>query len=329
MNTTRWGIIGPGNIAHDFAKDLQHVSTPQTIQAVLGKSKKSTESFVQEFNVPQVFTDLDEFVEKAAIDAAYIATPHTFHYEEVMACLQHRIPVLCEKPMTINSDQCEELIRTAHDNKTFLMEGMWIRFLPSIQHLLQIIACGDIGKIVSIKAAMCYKAPHDPHSRFFDPELGGGSLLDLGVYPVFLSLLLMGKPHTVKAIGTLSEEGVDEDCSILFHYKTGQRAILESSLTSSAVTPAEITGEKGIIRILNPWFEKASGLEVHLYDEGKVIYPCQWEGRGLQFETEEMLNCIRNNKIESDLLSHDFSRNLIGLMDEIRSQVRVTYDMYE
>jgi predicted dehydrogenase len=329
MEITRWGIIGPGNIAHDFAKDLAFVNSPQRVQAVLGNSKKNTESFAEEFNVSQVFFDLETFIEKADIDIAYIATPHTLHYKEVMACLNHKIPVLCEKPMTINAAQCETLITAAVNNNTFLMEGMWIRFLPSIQQLLDIVQSGIAGKVVSIKASMCYKAPYDRNSRFFDPELGGGSLLDLGIYPVFLALLLLGKPNTIKAIGTLSGEGVDEACSVLFHYKTGQHAILESSLLSDAVTPAEIACEKGIIKILSPWFEKAEGIEVDLYDEGKIIYPCQWPGRGMQFETEEVLECIKNNKIASDLLSHDFSRNLIKIMDEVRSQIKVTYDMYE
>jgi predicted dehydrogenase len=329
MKATKWGIIGPGNIAHHFARDLEYAGTPQQIQAVLGKDKESIKNFAEEFNVPQVFTDPDEFMAEATIDAAYVATPHALHYEEVLSCLRHNIPVLCEKPMTINTEQCNELIATARHHKTFLMEGMWLRFLPSIQHLLNIIEDDQIGRIVSIKASMCYKAPHDAGNRFFNPELGGGSLLDLGIYPVFLALLLLGKPDTIKAIGTLSDEGVDEDCSMLFHYKTGQHATLESSLVSGENTPAEIAGEKGTITILNPWFEKSGGIEVHRYDEGRIIYPCQWPGHGLQFETEEVLNCIRNNKISSDILPHSFSRDMITVMDEILSQVKVTYDMYE
>jgi predicted dehydrogenase len=329
MNTTRWGIIGPGKIAQVFANDLEQLNSHQQIQAVMGHTEKNTLSFAKEFNVPQVFFELEDFLNNAEIDIVYIATPHTLHFEQVLACLNRKIPVLCEKPMTINTRQSEELITVARTTNTFLMEGMWIRFLPSIKLMLEIIQRGDIGKIISIKASMCYKAPYDPHSRYFDPELGGGSLLDLGIYPVFLALLLLGKPDTIKAVGTLTGEGVDEDCSVLFHYKNGQRAMLESSLLTDTDIPAEIIGEKGMIRILNPWFEKCAGIEVHLYDEGKTVYPCKWPGHGLQFEIEEVLDCLSNKKISSDLLSHDFSRQLMMVMDEIRSQVKVTYEMYE
>lgn len=328
MKITKWGIIGPGTIAHHFANDLGLLRSPQQVQAVLGHTKNNTESFAKEFAVPQLFSRLEDFVENADIDIVYIATPHTLHYEEALECLHHRIPVLCEKPMAINLEQCNGLISTAEKNKTFLMEGMWIRFLPSIRQLLHIIERGDIGRIVSIKASMSFKAPYNPASRYFDPDLGGGSLLDLGIYPVFLSLLLIGKPSTVKAIGNLSDKGVDEDCSVLLHYKSGQHAILESSLTHEE-SHAEITGEKGIVKILNPWFEKSAGIEVHLFDEGTTVYPCQWYGHGLQFEAEEALRCLNEQKISSDMLPHEFSRTMIAVMDEIRRQIHVTYDLHE
>jgi predicted dehydrogenase len=329
MKCIRWGIIGPGKIAHDFAKDLALLESPQKIQAVLGHQPNNTADFAKEFNVSQTFTDQEEFIKNAEIDVAYIATPHTLHHEQALACLDNKIPVLCEKPMTINLDQCNELIAASQRNKTFLMEGMWIRFLPSIQQLLYFISRGDIGRIVSVKASMGFKASPDPDSRFFNPDLGGGSLLDLGIYPVFLALLLLGKPDTIKAIATLSGAGIDENCSILLQYKGRQHAILESTLLSQKETPAEITGEEGTIKILHPWFEKAGGLEIDSYNKGKVIYPTRWPGHGLQFEAQEVLNCIRDRKISSDILSHEFSRDIIAVMDDIRKQINVTYEMYE
>jgi predicted dehydrogenase len=327
MKITRWGLIGPGNIAKDFARDLQFVSTPQRIQAVLGDDWSHTQNFAKEFNVPQVFFDLETFIENADIDIVYITTPHTLH-KVVRTCLENKIPVLCEKPMSINAGLCSELITASRNNNAFLMEGMWIRFLPSIKLLLQIVESGKIGRILSLKASISSKAPSNAHNRSYGPGPGSSSS-DLGIYPVFLALLLLGKPNTIKAIGTISQEGVDEDCSVLFHYKAGQHAVLESSLVSQTAMTAEITGEKGTIKIFNPWFEKAAGLEMHVYDEGRIIYPCQWPGRGLQFEIEEALTSIHNNKISSDLLSHNFSRDLITVMDEVRDQIKVTYDMYE
>jgi len=329
MKTINWGIIGPGSIARDFAKDLDLIDEPQQIKAVVGHKTGSTNEFAKEFMVPDSFTDFDQFIKKAKVDVVYISTPHPQHFEQALSCLQNKIPVLCEKPMTINAEQSAKLIAAAREHNTFLMEGMWIRFLPSIRQVLSLIKEGTIGNIVSVKASMSYKAPPDPSSRYFDPVLGGGSLLDLGIYPVFLAYLLMGKPGTIKAIGTLTQEGVDAACSILFHYNSGQQAILESSLLAQTDLPAEIAGEKGTIKILDPWYEKAKGIELHLYNEDKIIYPCEWPGHGLHFEVQEVLNCIRNKKIESEKMSHSFSLEMIQIMDEIRNQINVTYDMYE
>jgi predicted dehydrogenase len=329
MKSTRWGIIGPGKIAHDFANDLARLDTPQQIQAVLGHTKKGNEDFAKEFNVSQLFTDQEEFIKNAEIDVAYIATPHTLHHAQALACLDQKIPVLCEKPMTINLEQCNELIAASQRNKTFLMEGMWIRFLPSIQQVLYFIERGDIGRIVSIKASLGFKAPQDPDSRLLNPALGGGSLLDLGIYPVFLALLLLGNPDRIKATGSLSEKGIDEDCSILFQYKNKQHAILGSTLLSQHEIPAEIVGEKGVIKILNPWFEKTKGIEIEIFDKGKIVYPCQWPGHGLQFEAEEVVKCISDHKTGSDILPNEFSRDMITVMDDVRKQIHVTYEMYE
>jgi predicted dehydrogenase len=231
--------------------------------------------------------------------------------------------------MVINRRQCEELVNASRKHKTFLMEGMWLRFLPSIQHLLSLLKEGKIGNIVSIKANMCYKAPYDPESRYFDPELGGGSLLDLGIYPVFLSYLLLGKPDTIKAIGTLSKDKVDVTCSVLFHYRNGQHAVLESSLVTGTDLPAEISGDKGIIKILNPWFEKSKGLELAIFGEEKTVYETSWDGHGLQFETAEVLKCLERKQIESEIISHQFSLDIMEILDEIREQIQVIYKKYE
>ena len=328
MKMTRWGIIGPGNIARNFVQDLKLLDGPQIVAAILGNTPDSTKQFAEDFQISNYYTDAEEFFQHE-MDVVYIASPHTLHYEHSLQCLQHHLPVLVEKPMAINLEQCEELTGLSKKNRAFLMEGMWIRFLPGIQQVLQMIKDGVIGNIVSIKASMGYKAPPDSNSRYFDPALGGGSLLDLGIYPVFLSLLLLGKPRTIKAIGTLSDQGIDEVCSVLFHYRDGQHAILESTLVSGSDLPAEIAGEKGVIKILDPWYEKSAGIELNIYGEGKVVYPCSWEGHGLQYEAAEVLNCLNTKEYESKLMSHAFSRMVIEVMDEIRSQINVVYDMYE
>ncbi|MEO6313840.1 MAG: Gfo/Idh/MocA family oxidoreductase [Chitinophagaceae bacterium] len=329
MNPLNWGIIGPGNIAHDFARDLQRIHPSQRIAAVLGNRAEHVEAFNKEFNVPAGFTDLDLFIKNSRVDIVYISTPHPMHFKEALACLENNIHVLCEKPLTLNATQCEKLIAASEKYQCFLMEAMWIRFLPGIQKVLSIIKEGAIGNVISIKASMGYKAPKNESNRYFNPDLGGGSLLDLGIYPVFLAQLLLGKPSGVIAGGKLSDKGVDETCAILMHYEQGQHALLHSSIITQTDQPAIIEGDKGVIKILNPWFEKSPGIEWQVYDKEKQHFPVDWEGHGLQFETEEVLQCIDDGKIESSLFSHSFSLQLSETLDEIRKQLNVTYDKYE
>ncbi len=284
MNNYKWGVIGPGNIAHNFAEDIKLVHPEQTIEAVFSDHEKSANEFADKFLIAKRFTSMNDFIRNGAVDIAYIATPHAMHYEQIKVCLQNKIAVLCEKPIVLNHEQLDELTTLATTNKTFLMEAMWVRFLPSFINLLQLIKENTIGKIIRVKASMAFKAPQDDNNRFYDPEKGGGSLLDLGVYCIFLSTLLAGKPSTIKSIGKLSDKKIDEACCTLLSYNNDAYAILESSILMNQNQPAEINGTKGTIKILNKWFEKSKGIEVDLDDENKINIPLDWKGHGLQFE---------------------------------------------
>ena len=329
MNSYNWGIIGPGSIATDFANDMKLVSGLQKISAVLSHHVDSANEFADEFGVALRYTDMEEFIKNGKVDIAYIATPHPFHYEAIKSCLENHIAVLSEKPIVINYEQYEELRKLSIQNNTFLMEGMWIRFLPSIRKLMELIGQKKIGEIISFKASMYYKAPDDENNRYYDPEKGGGSLLDLGVYCVFLSTLLLGNPQEIKAVGRLSDKKIDEACGMLLSYKHGCYAMLESSLLIKNNKPAEIFGTKGVIRILDPWFEKSSAIEVELFNGEKEEIPLSWDGHGFQFEMEEVINCVSSRKIESSLLSENITGEVLKIMDEVRNQLDVTYDKYE
>jgi len=329
MDVFNWGIIGPGNVATEFANDLKFIAAiPQQVKAVLSHTAESGEKFSKNIAVESVFTDLNKFL-GAGLDAVYIATPHTLHHQYAMSCLQHKIPVLCEKPITINTEQLEGLIKIAQDNNVFLMEGLWTRFLPSTRKVLDLLQEDKIGKIISVKANMSFRAPHDKNNRYFNPELGGGSLLDLGIYPVFLATLLLGKPFSIKASAIVSEDDIDQACSILMNYENDQYAILESSLLTQTEMEAEIAGEKGRIKILHPWTETPSGILLEIYDEGKTEFPCEWEGRGFQFEIAEVVQCIGQKRIESPHLPHSLSLQVMRIMDETRKQVNVKYKKFE
>jgi predicted dehydrogenase len=335
MEAFKWGIIGPGSIARDFIDDLKHVKEPQTVQAVTGRREEKTRKFAEEFKVPQYFTDLEKFLHETKIDGVYIATPHSLHYEEVIACLNRKIPVLCEKPMAINKEQIGKMIACAKENGTFLMEGMWIRFLPSIRKVLEIVQSGKIGNIVTIRASLTYKAPKDDNNRYFNPDLAGGSLLDLGVYPVFLSQLLLGKPDSIKAFARLSDDGIDETCSALLQYAGRATSIIDCSFITENEAVADILGDKGMIRIASPWNEKPAGIRLTVYkqvgrdDDEVTEHSCEWPGRGFQYEVEEMLDCIDRKQIESKQLSHQLSLDLMDTMDTIRNQVGIRYEKFE
>jgi predicted dehydrogenase len=329
MKTFNWGIIGPGSIARDFVDDLKYVKSSQRVVAVLSHREESAREFSSEYSIGGCYTDIDAFLRHPEIDAVYIATPHTAHFEQTLACLENKIPVLCEKPLVLNAIQAKSLIDSSKRNNTFLLEGMWIRFLPSIGQVLNIIKSNSIGKIISVKASMSYKAPADEDNRYFNPELGGGSLLDLGVYPVFLSQLILGKPEEIKAIGKRSEKGIDETCAVLCRYQGGKHAILESSIITQTELSAEIAGDKGVIKIMSPWNEKPEFIRVTLYDGSVKTYSCDWEGRGFQYEVEEVITCVNNKAIQSDLYDHHFSLHIMETMDEIRKQLNVKYESFE
>ena len=207
----RWGIIGPGNIAKEFADDLKYVESEKCeVGAVLGHKLEHTKEFAKKYGGFAI-NDIKEFLSNKP-DAVYIATPHPLHYEQALFCLENKIPVLCEKPLAINEKQVSGLIDASKKNNTFLMEGLWTRFLPSFQFLFNIIQSGTIGKILHVHADMSFIAEKDKTNRFFNPELGGGSLLDVGVYTIYLAYLLLGKPDEIFACGKVNESHIDETC---------------------------------------------------------------------------------------------------------------------
>jgi len=326
MDTFTWGIIGPGNIATEFAHDLALVKeVHHRVGAVLSHDLQKAAAFAAKEDAPQYFEDIHAFVNEARVDAVYIATPHPLHFEETLICLRHKLPVLCEKPLAMNGRQVREMVKTAEDNHTFLLEGMWIRFLPSIRQVLSFIENDLTGKIISIKADMSYKAPYDPNSRYFDPVLGGGSLLDLGIYPIFLTHLLLGKPQQVQATARLSDKQVDEACAAIFRYHDGSYAFIESSLVTKTELTATIYGEKGKLHITAPWNEKPPEIITEVYGEAPQHHPCAWEGRGFQYEAAEVYRCIKEGKLYSEQFCHRFSQDLMDTMDAIRQQTHIVY----
>jgi predicted dehydrogenase len=190
---------------------------------------------------------------------------------------------------------------------------------------LSVINEDTIGRVLCVKADMSYLAPREPDSRFYEPEKGGGSLLDLGIYPVYLALLLLGRPKAIQAWARLTEKKIDEGCAALFEYENGAYATIESSLVIQQEWQAIIYGEKGKITIRRPWNEMPQGIDVEIYNGPVTTHRVEWKGRGLQYEVEEVVKCIEQGKIESELFCHRFSMDLMETMDEIRHITGIEY----
>jgi predicted dehydrogenase len=260
--------------------------------------------------------DLERLLQ-AGVDAVYIATPLSQHYHQVHQCLLHGVPVLCERPITENAGQLKSLMQLSADTNTFMMEAMWIRFLPSVKKILSVISSGTIGDVVSVKASISPKLI-DRGEQNAQESLA--TLLELGIYPVFLATLFLGKPEYVQATGRLQAGGKRDMFSAFLSYREGQYAFLETSLTLGT-SSAVIQGDGGSLLVRNPWTPKPEGIEVDLLDGTKVLHRADWPGTGLHFELEEVAACVRRGEIESPLYCHHFMLDVLHTLDAIRIQL--------
>ena len=318
-----WGIIGLGKIARKFAADLQVLPNAR-LQGVASRSFEKAESFAKEFDVPYFFSSYEELMQCPDLDVVYIATPHNLHCENTLLCLNNNIPVLCEKPFAMNAKEVRQMVDLARANQTFLMEAMWTRFMDPIRKTLELIAEGKIGRLISIKADFGFKASFDPTSRLYDQKLGGGALMDIGIYPVFLSLLLFGEPDVIKAMASIGSTNVDEDCAILMKYNNKRMALLHSTINADTKCEAHIFGEKGHIHIHPRWHERTS-MSLHLEGEEPQFFFFEYESNGYSYEAREVMQCLANGKKESEKMPLDFSTRLIKLLDAIRKEAGIFY----
>jgi predicted dehydrogenase len=325
MQPFHWGIIGTGKIAKKFADDLQTIEGAK-IYAIGSTTQGRADAFAQLYGAPHAFGSYEALAQCPDIDAVYIATPHVLHCENTILCLNHQKAVLCEKPFAMNTRQVSLMQAAALRNNTFLMEAMWTRFLPHIQQVIQLIKEDMIGEVRSVKADFGFLANHfPPESRLWNAALGGGSLLDIGIYPIYLALLLMGKPHKIKAFANFTNQRVDSMCNMLFHYKDGKSAILHSTLEATTATEAYIYGEKGSIHLQNRFHGKCDGFTVMLYGGESTFHPYHYPTHGYNFEAEEVMRCVKAGKKQSDLMPLSMSNDLIATLDKVRKSVGIKY----
>lgn len=324
MNMVNWGIIGCGVIAHTFAKGLAKLTTG-TLTAVASNSQDRADIFASSYQVQTSYNNYQALVNDCNIDAIYIATTHNFHFENAKLCLLHGKHVLCEKPLTINAKQANELIALAKKNNLFLMEAVWTRFLPAINQLNEVLATGAIGNLQTVKADFSITGNFEPTHRLLNKKLAGGALLDLGIYPITFAHIVFGiHPEKIKSSAVMGETGVDESSFYIFEYPKGKRAILSSSIIDNSPTQAIISGTKGYITI--PDFLAAREFTVHI--EGQSLETQTFErtdNENFTFEIEHAIDCINNKRLESPIFPLVDTLNIMKTMDTLRQQWGLIY----
>ncbi|WP_299062339.1 Gfo/Idh/MocA family oxidoreductase [uncultured Polaribacter sp.] len=319
--TIKWGIIGLGRIAHKFATDLATIENAQLV-AVASRSQENANDFATKFNVKKAYNSYADLAKDDGVDAVYIATPHSFHKEHAILCLQNKKAVLCEKPLAMNLQEVEEMITVAKENNVLLMEALWTYFLPNYQYVLEIVKTAKYGKLKSLDADFGFYNEYDTDRRLFKKEVGGGSLLDIGIYPIFAALSTLGQPNSIEADATFFENGADATCSMIFNYDDA-KATLKSTLLEETKTEAIFTFEKAVVRI-NTMFHQPATVSI-FQDENEEIKDFNTKTIGYNFETEHFNNLLRENKKESNIMTFNFSKNLIKTLDKVRSVIGLEY----
>ena len=321
--TIKWGILGTGWIANKFAKDFQFVKNGK-ILAVASRSKEKAVNFSKNYGIERAYDSYEKLVQDEDIDSVYITSPHNAHFENVILCLNNKKAVLCEKPIAVNIEQLSLMIEAAKKNNVFLMEAMWTYFLPAIIKAKEWITKGMIGDVEIIKAEFGYKSNYGPLHRLFNPDLAGGALLDIGIYPIALSTLITGEePERITSESIIGATGVDNSNAITLKYRNGIIAQLSSSLTADLKNDAYIFGTDGYIHIPKFWMTK----KVVLYKKNEIaeVFENDYPALGLNYETDEVNNLLLQNKKESPMMPLNTSLTLIKIMDAIRRQANFKY----
>ena len=326
MDKIHWGILGTGGIAKKFAQGLAVLSDAELV-AVGSRSQASADAFGDEFNVSHRHASYTALADDPDVDVVYVATPHNLHRENSLLCLRAGKAVLCEKPFAINAAEAEEVVALAREKQLFLMEAMWTRFFPLLVKVHQLLADDVIGDIRIVMADFGFHAAFDPKGRLFDPNLGGGALLDVGIYPVSLASMVFGTPPSrINSMAHLGQTGVDEQSAMIFGYDQGQLAILTSAVQVDTPREAILIGAKGQIRIHTPWWFPDT-LTLSVQDQQDQVIHLPFEGNGYNYEAVEVMNCLRSGKIESDVMPLDETLAIMGTLDQIRAQWGLRYPM--
>ena len=310
-----WGIIGAGKIAEKFAQDMTHVQNGH-LRAIASRHLDKAKDFAQRHKIDVSYGTYEDLVKDVTIDAIYIATPHSFHKQHSIMALNHKKAVLCEKPLAMNLKDAEDMIAAAEANNTFLMEALWTAFLPHFNAVENLIESNHFGQVKTLEADFGFYSKFDDTSRLFNKALGGGSLLDIGIYPVFLALSTLGTPDHIEAEADFFDNGTDAQCDITFYYDKGAKAHLKSTFLENTPTTALFKCEQGDIEMRSRFYEPSSLiLKPHKGQEEELNFNVT--SLGYMYEIKHVNHILRNKGKESPVMSFDRSRILMTTLDAI------------
>jgi predicted dehydrogenase len=320
----RWGVIATGGIARTFVEDLLLIPDAE-VAAVGSRTQTAADAFAMRYEIPRAYGDWASLAADGGVDVVYVATPHSAHRAAAKLCLAGGRAVLCEKPLTLDAPTSQDLIDTARAAGLFLMEAMWSRSNPIIRRVADLVADGAIGEVTAVHADFGIAGPFAPTHRLRDPLLGGGGLLDLGIYPITLAHLVLGRPDSIEAWASLTPEGVDQQTGLLFGYESGALATLTCGILGATGNTARVTGRKGRIDLPAP-FHRPTYLTLHREAAEPEVIEAPLAGHGYVPEVEEVHRCLRAGLIESPLVPHATTLEVMSIMDGIRAKVGVSYD---
>lgn len=318
----RWGILATGGIATDFTEDLALL--PDAVAVAVGsRTAAAARAFADRHGIDRAYGSWPELAEDPEVDVVYVATPHSAHHAAAKMCLQAGKAVLCEKPLTLDAAQAEDLVATARQHGVFLMEAMWTRANPVIRRLVSLVGDGAIGEVTAVSADFGIPGPFPPGHRLRAPELGGGALLDLGVYPVTFAHLFLGEPRTVRAAAVLTPEGTDQNTALILGYDSGALASLHCGIVGDTSHRAVLTGTTGRIEVPRHFHRPDRFTLVR--DAQTSEFTLTLRGNGLAYQAEEVMRCLREGLVESPLIPHQASLAVMRVLDAARAQIGVTY----
>jgi predicted dehydrogenase len=319
----RWGILGCGKIAHKFASDM-HFAEGSVVTCCASRDEEKSKQFAHKYGISNAYFTYERMLEDTPCDIVYVATPHSHHEQHVLQCLEAGKHVLCEKPMGVNAGQVKRMQQKAKEKGLFLMEAMWTGVLPIMKDIRAVIASGGIGEVRRISADFGFSFPFDAQSRVYNPILAGGTLLDIGIYPLYVAMSILGVPQEIQSFVTKASTGTDSECSIHLHYANGATASLYSAVTCTTPTECTIVGTEGTIRIPSRFHEQSKYL---LETKDGVVHERQAgkKGYGYVHEIDHVRECLIHGYTESPVLTFNLTHQLTQIMDQIRKQHGIQY----